>query len=495
MDSLKKEICEKMKESKLVWEYFYEISQIPHGSFNLKAISDFIKKEATSLNLSFKEDKEGNICVTVPATGFFLGKETDIIIFQSHIDMVCEKNSDNNHDFNKDPIEWEIKGKKLYAKGTTLGADNGIGVAMMLALMKDNTLSHPKIECLFTTDEEVGLIGATNLDPSIVEGKFLINLDSEEEGIFCIGCAGGINSLITKNDFQWISRANGVLSTLEIKGLSGGHSGQEINNGLGNANIFMARFLKELVEENKEISLVSWEGGNKSNAIPREAKVILWSEDPLDLGDGIKVWENIFKKELREGQDEAFSFTLKEKPSEGEVRSLSSEVTKELILAISLIPHGVLKMFSDELVGTSINFASAHISKEREACIVLSHRSAWEEDLHPDKNYPELQKEFKKLGFQWSYNEGYLPWEPRKDSYLASYISNVYESNFKEKPELAVIHAGLECGVIGAKKENLDMISIGPNIFSPHTPEENVDIFSVENTWVFIKSLLSSWRS
>lgn len=495
MNSFKQEILGKMKESKIVWEYFYEISQIPHGSFNLKEISDFIKNEASSLSLSYKEDKEGNICVTVPATGSFIGKESDIIIFQSHTDMVCEKNSDKDHNFEKDPIEWDLKGDVLYAKGTTLGADNGIGVAMMLALMKDKDLSHPTLECLFTTDEEVGLIGATELDPSLIKGKFLINLDSEEEGIFCIGCAGGINSLITKNDFEWLSQKRGFISTLEIKGLSGGHSGQEINKGLGNANTLMARFLKEIVQENKEIELVSWEGGNKSNAIPREAKVTLWGEDPLDLGDGIKRWEDVFKKELKEGQDEAFSFTLQEKTLEGEVKSLSAEVTKELVSALALIPHGVLKMFSDELVGTSINFASVHISSKKEACIVLSHRSAWEEELHPDKNYPELQKEFKKLGFSWNYNEGYLPWEPNKDSYLASFISNAYEKTFNEKPILAVIHAGLECGVIGAKKEGMDMISIGPNIFSPHTPEEHVEIFSVENTWFFIKELLSSWRS
>lgn len=494
MDSLKKEILEKVKESKMVWEYFYDISQIPHGSFNLNGISDFIRKEALSLNLSYKEDKEGNICVSVPARGSFEGKETDIIIFQSHTDMVCEKNSDKDHDFEKDPIEWDIKGNRLYAKGTTLGADNGIGVAMMLALMKDKSLSHPALECLFTTDEEVGLIGATNLDISLIKGQFLINLDNEDEGVFCIGCAGGINSLITKNDFEWISQKEGILSTLEIKGLSGGHSGQEIHKDLGNANILMARFLKELVQENKEISLVSWEGGNKSNAIPREAKVVLWGEDPLDLGEGIKVWEKTFKKELKEGQDQSFSFTLTETPLSGEVKSLSHSLTKDLINVLALVPHGVKRMFSDDLVGTSLNFASVHISSQKEACIVLSHRSLWEEEMQPDKNMPELQKEFKKLGFQWGYNEGYLPWEPKKDSYIASFISEVYESKFKEKPALAVIHAGLECGVIGSQKEELDMIAFGPNIRAPHTPEEYVEINSVENTWIFIKELLSSWR-
>ncbi|KAL0264030.1 UNVERIFIED_CONTAM: hypothetical protein PYX00_011221 [Menopon gallinae] len=474
---IKERIREQAEESAMLWEYFYQISQIPRATFNSQRISQYIKDQARLLDLDFKEDAIGNICVKVPASKGF--ETCPSLTFQAHTDMVCEKNLSTQHNFEKDPIKWKIKGERLYAEETTLGADNGIGVATLLALMADKNLEHPSLECLFTVDEEVGLIGANKIDPSLFESHYLINLDNEEEGVFCIGCAGGINSLISKSDLNFTPKQAGYLTKITVSGLDGGHSGGEIHKGLGNANSIIIKALHCLSENFLHFSLVSLQGGNKSNAIPRESQAILWSEDLLEIEDLIFELNQTFKCTLKKGQDLGFRLYYSEEPlGKTSVKVLDEKCTKELIDLFSFIPHGVQKMYNENLVGTSLNFASICVKDEEGAKIVLSHRSLWKEALKPEVLYKELQESFFRLGFKWELSEGYLPWEPKNTSALADYCAKVWDQIYSStKAKKLVIHAGLECGIIGAvasqkQGRSLDMISFGPNIRQPHTPHD-----------------------
>jgi dipeptidase D len=469
----------------LLWKHFAQILRIPHCSGSEKALGDYIVSVAKGLNLASKRDKVGNVVVLKPAS---LGRENSAkIILQGHLDMVCEKNSDVVHDFNKDPIQAEIKGEWVQAKGTTLGSDNGIGVASALAVMEDKSLVHGPMEFLFTIDEEVGLKGAYQLRKDFLSGTQLFNLDSEELGTFTIGCSGGGDSEITL-PLERKKRKSKDLYRLKVFGFRGGHSGIDINQGRGNAIRLLARLLYILQEKSK-FELVSVEGGNKRNAIPREAWALLYLERTMAkkiygiLKDQFAKVQNEYKAVEREAQ---LSF---EKMEGSKDDPLTAASQGSLIRFLLSLPHGVIAMHPEiaGLVETSTNLAIIRC-EENEAQIITSSRSSVGSALEAVRKSIQALAEL--AGARIVHALAYPGWEPDLQSELLKKLTEVYKKVFSKDPLVKAIHAGLECGIIGKKYPGMDMISFGPTIEHPHSPEERVHIGSVENFWRFLTTSL-----
>lgn len=477
-------LLEKLKPA-IIWEYFERILKIPRCSGNEEAIGDYIVSVARKLNLSWERDKVGNIVVRKKAFPGYEGADT--VILQGHIDMVCEKNSDLEHDFSKDAIQAEIKEGWMQAKGTTLGADNGIGVAAALAVMEDNTLEHGPLEFLFTVDEETGLTGATKIEPGFLKGKKLLNLDSEDEGTFTIGCAGGADSEVVLPLKREKSKG-GELFRLKIFGLRGGHSGIDINQGRGNAIKFLSRLLWQASQE-FTFELINMEGGNKRNAIPREA----WADlilDPSNLDSLSPFIKKAFQKIQTEYKvvEKDAKFSLEK--SDGEKRdTLNHETQKTLIGLLFTLPHGVLAMHPEieDLVETSNNLAIIHTHQDK-AEIICSSRSSVASALETTRNMIKASCDL--VGAEANQPEGYPGWMPNLESSLLKTMKEVYKNIFQKEPKVEAVHAGLECGIIGEKFPGMDMISFGPTIEHPHSPEERVNIESVDKFWKFLTTIL-----
>jgi len=477
-------IFEGLKPS-LLWKHFEQILKIPHCSGNEKALGDYIISVAKARNLAWKRDKVGNVVAEKKASP---GHENaDIVILQGHIDMVGEKNSDVEHDFNKDAIKAEIKGDWIQAIGTTLGSDNGIGLAASLAVMEDDSLEHGPLEFLFTVDEETGLTGATKIESGFIKGKKFLNLDSEDEGAFTIGCAGGADSEITLSLKR--EKSKGVEPyRLKIFGLRGGHSGIDIDQGRGNALRLLVRMLWQAMKE-FQFGLVRMEGGNKRNAIAREA----WADllvDPAQSQDLSSFFQKAFDKirfEYKAVEKEAnFSFEKADKEKE---YPLTPDSQKTLINLIFTLPHGVIAMHPEMegLVETSSNLAIVNTHKEK-AQIICSSRSSVASALEAVRNSIEASSEL--AGAKVTQPEGYPGWTPNLESPLLKTLKEVYLKMFQKEPEVGAVHAGLECGIIGEKFPGMDMISFGPTIEHPHSPEERVHTGSVEKFWKFLTGLL-----
>jgi dipeptidase D len=478
------ETLENLKPA-LLWKHFAQIIRIPHCSGNERAFGDYIISVAKSLNLPWKRDKVGNVLVSKPASS---GRENSArIILQGHLDMVCEKNSDIRHDFEKDPIEAEREGDWVQAKGTTLGSDNGIGVASALAVMEDRTLVHGPLEFFFTVEEETGLTGANKVGNGFLGGTRLLNLDSEEEGTFTIGCSGGADSEITlplrrkKKRFKDLYR-------LKLYGFRGGHSGIDINQGRGNTIRLLARLLYG-AEEKSKLELVTVEGGNKRNAIPREA----WAEFYLGpdsakklrpfLKDHFTGIQNEYKAVEKGAQ---FSF---EKIGDGREDPLTAESQGVLVRFLLSLPHGVISMHPEiaGLVETSTNLAIVRCEK-KQARIVSSSRSSVASALGAVRSAVRALSEL--AGARVVEPQGYPGWEPNLQSPLLEELSEVYKTVFAKEPVVKAIHAGLECGIIAEKYPGMEMVSFGPTIEHPHSPEERVHVGSVENFWKFLTAAL-----
>jgi dipeptidase D len=478
------ETFEGLKPS-LIWKHFAQIIRIPHCSGNEKALGDYIISFAKGLNLTWKRDKVGNIVVVKPASP---GHENSAkVILQAHMDMVGEKNSNVAHDFAKDPIEAEKKGEWIQAKGTTLGSDNGIGVASALSVMEDKTLVHGPMEFLFTVDEETGLTGANRLGKDFLKGTKLLNLDSEEEGTFTIGCSGGGDSEITLPLERKKRRFKDVY-LLKLSGFRGGHSGLDINQNRGNAIRLLARLLYQSQEKFK-FELLRFEGGNKRNAIPREA----WAELYLDRSLAKKMQaflKNQFakiKNEYKVVEKEAqFSF---EKAKDSKEDPLTAASQAALIRFVLSLPHGVIAMHPEiaGLVETSTNLAIIRIEK-KQAQIVSSSRSSVASALEAVRLTIKALAEL--AGARIVQAQGYPGWEPNLQSGLLKKLSEVFQKVFARDPLVKAVHAGLECGIIGEKFPGMDMISFGPTIEHPHSPEERVHVGSVENFWKFLTASL-----
>jgi len=469
-----------------LWKHFEQILKIPHCSGNEKALGDYIVSTAERLNLSWKRDKIGNVVVAKKATPGH--DKAESVILQGHMDMVCEKNSDVVHDFSQDAIKAEIKGEWAQAKGTTLGSDNGIGLASSLAVMEDMSLVHGPLEFLFTVDEETGLTGANKIESSFLKGKKLLNLDSEDEGAFTIGCAGGADSEINF-PLKRKTRSGQELYRLKIHGLRGGHSGLDINQGRANAIKLLARMLWQALKK-FSFELVRMEGGNKRNAIPREAwaDLLLEPDQIQDLSIFLrKAFEKIQFEHKAVEKQAKFSF----EKSDGEKESaLTPETQANLVSFLLSLPHGVIAMHPEikELVETSTNLAIIHTFQDH-AQIICSSRSSVASSLEAIRNAIAALCELGKATV--TQPEGYPGWTPNLHSPLLKTLKEVYKKTFQKEPEVVAVHAGLECGIIGEKFPGMDMVSFGPTIEHPHSPEERIHIGSVEKFWKFLAAVLS----
>lgn len=481
MESLKK-----LKPDR-VWYYFEEISRFPRASREEKAVMDYIIGFAKDKGLEFKKDGAGNVVIVRPALKGFEDKPS--VVLQSHVDMVCEKNEESAHDFSKDPIIPEIDGNWVKASGTTLGADNGIGMAVMLSILEDRTLQTGKIECLFTVEEETGLYGALGLDPRFIEGRILLNLDTEDVENLYVGCAGGKDSHITL-PLKSIEPPSGMAGfQLQIKGLLGGHSGAEIHKGRANAIKLMARVMYHL-KKSLHYWLSDLHGGDKHNAIPRET----FSDIILDKSKVQQV-KNLFmsfcesiKNEYRHTEPKSL-FEIQERPIPERVFNTDSTV-KAVNLLMS-IPHGVFSIspVMDGLPETSTNLASVRITSN-ELHIFSSHRSsvdsalAWISDLH--NSIAEIS------GAAIEQNAGYPGWNPDLDSRLLKYAKKAFYRVMGHEANIRAIHAGLECGVIKGRYNGMDALSLGPTVQGAHSPDERVNIESVQKFYEMLIEILKT---
>lgn len=478
-------IYEELKPA-LIWKHFEQILKIPHCSGSETALGDYIISQAKKFDLEWKRDDVGNVVVSKKASS---GKENAPgVILQGHIDMVCEKNSDVEHDFSKDPIQTEKKGDWISAKGTTLGSDNGIGVAAALALMEDDSLVHGPLEFLFTVDEETGLTGATKISPDFLKGKILLNLDSEDEGSFTIGCAGGADSEILL-PLNRKDETDGEPFRLKLFGLRGGHSGLDIDQGRGNAIKLLARMLWQ-ADKKFSFALASIEGGNKRNAIPREAwaDIYVGPAQIESLQSSFKQsFDNIYNEYKAVEEEAKFTF---EKFEENTKAPLTDDSQKMFLDFLLTLPHGVISMHPEMegLVETSTNMAIVHTHSDH-AQVISSSRSSVASALEATRNTIAALCEI--AGADLAQPEGYPAWTPNLQSEILQICKNVYSRRFQKEAEVGAIHAGLECGIIGEKFPGMDMISFGPTIEHPHSPEERVHVESVEKFWDFLAAVLS----
>ncbi|HOJ23685.1 MAG TPA: aminoacyl-histidine dipeptidase [Bacteroidales bacterium] len=469
-----------------VWQYFYEITQIPRPSKNEDKIIAYLENFAKSKNLEYKKDRVNNIVIRKPASKG--GENKPMVALQCHVDMVCEKNNDVDKDFLKDPIEPYIDGEWVKAKGTTLGADDGIGVAMQLAILDSDIEGIGPIECLFTVDEETGLTGANGLEKDMIRSKYLINLDSEDEGQIFIGCAGGKNTLgFLLIKYQSGQEKNSV--EVFVSGLQGGHSGDDIEKKRGNAIKLLTRIVYDLLNSNETIQLVNIEGGNLHNAIPREATAVLCydNEDDYNKIKNIVIdYQNIFKTELKIS-DPGVKITITKKDITN--KWLDREMAFRLIRLIYVLPHGVFAWSQDipDFVETSTNLAS--IKKQDEHYIITtSQRSSLESAKENICN--KVKSAFELAQANVKVNDGYPGWTPNPESYLLKLVAEETEKVLNKKPVIRAIHAGLECGLFSEKFPGLEMVSIGPEMKGVHSPDERLLIPSVKRTFDILINVL-----
>jgi len=468
-----------------VWKHFMDLTKIPRPSGHEQKIIDHIMKFADSLGLETIKDKAGNLIVRKSAAAGM--EKVDGIILQAHVDMVPQKNSDKKHDFLKDPIETIVDGEWLKANQTTLGADNGIGVASILAILEDSTITHGPLEALFTVNEETGMDGAFGLEGANLKGKVMLNLDSEEEGELYIGCAGGIDINCSWNYDTGACHGNALKITLS--GLKGGHSGIDINLGRANANRVLAEILKQLSED-IPLKLESFSGGNLRNAIPREAEAIVVADDQ-DADKLNKLLSEILSslKSRYKGIEDAIS--LKSEPVSSSGKCMNREAFETFIYRLLNCPNGVIKMSEsiEDIVQTSNNI-SVVVAGEGHAEVKTLLRSS--DNAEKLANAEKIKIIFK--GAHFEAINGYPGWLPNPDSKILRLAKRVYHNTFGKEPEVKVIHAGLECGIIGDKMSGLDMLSFGPTIKHPHSPDEKVKIDTVDKFWTFLKKLVEGYQ-
>lgn len=461
-------------EPKALWQHFDEILTIPRGSKEEDRIRQYVVDVAERNSLSYDVDGAGNVVVRKPASP---GHESaDATILQGHLDMVNEKNSDVDHDFSKDAIKPVKDGEYLTASGTTLGADNGIGVAAMLALAESKDHVHGPLELLFTIDEETGLTGAADLDGSLLKGLRLLNLDSEEEGELCVGCSGGADSTLTLSLESKAIPSGSVAVQIRIYGLKGGHSGIDIQLQRGNAVKLLARALHS-ISFHTSFRLTGLEGGNKHNAIPREAfaTVVLPTAEKGQFTKALERELSAIHDEFRPAEPEMqFEVTDDDAPSE----AWDDATTGKVLQLIAALPHGVLAMSYDipDLVETSTNLATV-VVKDGALVIGLSSRSSIDSALRALRQ--SIRATATLAGANVEEGNGYPGWKPNLQSPILAVLKQVHVEQLGQEPEIKAIHAGLECGIIGEKVPGMDMISFGPQIEFPHSPDERVKIDSV----------------
>jgi dipeptidase D len=473
-----------------VFKYFEKLSQIPRGSGNEKEVSDYLVSFAKEHNLEYVQDSALNVVIRKKATKGY--ENSPAVVLQGHMDMVCEKNADVDHDFSKDPLKLRIVEDRIYATGTTLGADNGIAVAMGLAILASDEYEHPPLELLITTSEETGMDGALALDPKNVKGRTLINIDSEEEGTILVSCAGGVTAKVTIPVSLESVNENLVPYLIKIRGLKGGHSGMEIDKERGNSNKLMGRVLMSILSE-IDIRLSTLNGGSKHNAIPREADalILVRPDDGSLVEKKVKECEEMFKNELRVADsDVRVDFeVVNNLPSQ----MLSKESTNNVVNYLYLIINGVTSMSMDikGLVESSLNLGvvTTHTDSIEFISSIRSSVRSLKNEL-----YNRLCATAKICGGSVISESSYPEWAYNPNSKIRTIFENEFEKLYGKKPIITAIHAGLECGLFAEKFGDLDAISFGPNLYDVHTPNESMSISSVQRTWKFLLEVLKNIR-
>ncbi len=471
-----------------VWHYFEEICRIPRLSKNESQIREYLLSFARENKLSAKEDTTGNILITRPSHPDFKNRKT--VVLQSHMDMVGEKNANHPHDWVKDPIIPTVDKGWVRANGTTLGADDGIGIASQMAILTDKDLMAGEIECLFTIDEESGMTGAKNLEPGFFKGSILLNLDSEDEGILFIGCAGGLDTVGTMPFRRESLPAGSAAFEISVTGLHGGHSGDEIHKGYGNSIKILARILRDLGEK-YDIRLSNFDGGNLRNAIPREAfaTIVVNESFSLRIQNRISELLDIFSREFGDLERELRISSVKS--------TLPASITdrnsqENLLEMLTCCPHGVIAWSKDmeDLVETSTNLASVKFIEGERIRIVTTQRSSV--DSAKKNAASHVASCMKQAGADVLHSEGYPGWTPDMNSEILRITRQSYRKLFGKEPAVKAIHAGLECGLIYEKFSGIDMISFGPTIRGAHTPEEKIEIITATMFWDLLIDVINN---
>lgn len=473
---------------KAVFDYFAQINKVPRPSKHEEHIIAFLEQFANEHGFALKKDECGNVLISKPASEGM--EERPTIVLQAHMDMVCEKTSDRVIDFEKDPILSYVDGEWMRAKGTTLGADDGIGIAMAMAVLTDESLKHGPIECLFTRDEETGLTGAEALESGFMTGKYLINLDSEDEGEIFIGCAGGVNTEIDFDYFTQEIPEGSVALRVIIDKLVGGHSGDDINKNRANANKLLARFLHN--ESNKfDINLISIDGGNLHNAIPRHAEAVI--AVPESVKHEVRADFNVFAADVQNeyhATEPNMEFTMES--AELPETCIDDITSYNLIESLHACHHGVYEWSQDipGFVETSSNLASVKMPEEGKIKIITSQRSSTQSQLECMSSV--IAATFSLAGADVTIHDGYPGWKPNPDSAVLKVAVEKYRELFNKDPKVRAIHAGLECGLFSEKYPDLDMISVGPTLRGVHSPDECLLIPTVDMVWRHLVAIIEN---
>ena len=475
-------------EPKAVWDYFHEITQTPRPSRKEGMIIKYVEGVAAANGVAIKKDKVGNLLLFKPGTKGYEALPT--VVLQAHLDMVCEKNNDVDFDFDKDPIQTVVDGEWLHAKGTTLGADNGIGVAAALAVITSDEVEHGPIECLFTVDEETGLTGANALKKGFVTGNILLNLDSEDEGELFVGCAGGKGTTATFAYKGVPAPQSHRYFRITVAGLNGGHSGCDIHKGLGNANKILARLLYQ-IQERYPFSLVEIQGGNQHNAIAREAYAVIGAAPKYQ--ESIRILLNHFTADVeRELKRVDPNVKIVMETADVPKKCLRRALKEKLVLALLACPHGVKSMSHEieGLVETSTNLASIKMEGSTKIVVVTSQRSSIESKKNAVAD--QVASVFRLAGAKVEQGDGYPGWAPNPDSGILKVAQESYRKLFGKDAKIMAIHAGLECGLFLEKYPQLDMISFGPTVQNVHSPDERLEIKTVALWWRHLLDILKN---
>jgi len=474
-------------EPKALWLNFYSLTQVPRPSHKKEEIGAFLENFGKSLGLETLRDEIGNVLVRKPATPGMENRKA--VVLQAHMDMVPQKNSNIAHNFQTDPIDAHIEGEWVTATDTTLGADNGIGLAAAMSIMQSKDIPHPAIEMFITVDEETGMFGAFGLQPNFLKGDILINMDSEDEGELYVGCAGGIDGDISFHYKEVEIPEGDVALKISLTGLKGGHSGVDIHLQRANANKLMFRFLKEAVAD-FEARLASIDGGSLRNAIPREAFAVITvpEEGVEDLMDLVTEFEDLYIEEYK-GVEDKISFTVEE--VDLPTGLIPEFVQDDLINGVTACPNGVMRFIPElpTVVETSNNLA---IIKSDGSSVIIRTLMRSSVESRKEELASMVQSVFLLAGAKVDLVGGYPGWKPNLDSPILREMTKVYETMYNKTPKVMIIHAGLECGILGTHYPNMDMISFGPTIRYPHSPDEKVNIATVSKFWDFLLETLKN---
>ncbi|WP_347217344.1 aminoacyl-histidine dipeptidase [Chryseobacterium sp.] len=470
-------------EPQIIWKNFSKLNAVPRPSKKEEKVIAFIKGFGENLGLETTVDEVGNVIIKKPATAGMENRKS--IVLQSHLDMVCQKNNDVNFDFETEGIKMEIDGDWVKAKGTTLGADNGLGVATIMSILESSNIPHPALEALFTIDEETGMTGAIGLKPGQLTGEILLNLDTEEDDEIDIGCAGGVDVTITQN--YTTEAPKGQVVRIEVKGLQGGHSGMDIHKGFGNANIILGRLLYKGIE-NQNVELISVDGGGLRNAIPREGVAIISVRNAQEFIQDATVLKTEILEEFASVEP---GLQINIENSTSSDKAISEGDSKKVILTLKALHNGVYRMSPDvaDLVEASNNVARVELKGGQLKILNLTRSSV---DSSKYSTAEQLKSVAELAGMNVVFSGSYPGWKPRPGSEIVQIMEKIYTEKFNEKPHVVACHAGLECGIIGANYPEMEMVSFGPTIRGAHSPDEKANIPSAQKFWSFLKDILAN---